>query len=222
MNDLHDPFLGRPSLEALAGEVQIAFARAARAEAARREEPPSLESLRLLLEDEDLQERLLSPDAGDNLLPILSPETYNWFCHRFWPRGARERAHMTAVASRLLRLSHLRRDAEEALGLKGPVSLPARVAAILGSFALYGTLLCALIVTSPAPPGVPLPPLLADILLWAVAMAAAVPFARLAEPLGLWDLRPGRAGRHALPALLLAGAAVLSAVVSGLLPTPGA
>lgn len=216
---LADPYLGRPSLPALAGEVQVAFARAARAHAERSGGVSSLQSLRGLLEREFLQELLLEPESEMSVLPSLPPETSEWFRREWAPRDHDERDHMTASAVAFLSVPYLRREAEEALGVKRTLPLPVRVLAIVGS------LLAAFAATA-AVAGVysaitPRAPIVAQILLVAPTIViAGLPAALWATSLGLYDLRAGRAGRYAVPALLFVGLCLWFAVRADLLPLP--
>lgn len=188
----------------LAVEVQAAFAAAARAWALTRGEQPSLRHLQVLLGDRELQLRLLPCAAAKGpLADDLPDETARWFRGEFQPRPSEERDLMVSLASAMLAAPYLGREAEEALGTKPVLFAPGRVARIVAALALAGLLLPAALFFAVLPL---LPeaaraafPLLSGLLL----IAAVIPAARYAASLGVYDFRPGSAGRYAAPALLL-------------------
>lgn len=215
-------------MEELAGEVVVAFAHAARLEAEGRGIRPSIGGLRTLLDVANSPESPLAPDnAGGRgeewLLASLPNGLKGWFRREFWGRVREERELMTSVASKLLVLPHLERDAEEALGLKRPISAGKKLAGILACVLAYpaalwgGVFVWGTLLSSGKIPAGPL----SSVAILAFVVIASWPLLNLIRSWGLMDFRPGRAGRYAFPAMLAYCCAVGFVIDLGLVSPPG-
>lgn len=223
---VHPYLLGRSSLEELAGEVLIAFGRAARVEAEGRGTRPSIGGLRTLLDAANGPESPFAPqnDGGGEagLLASLPHDLKGWFRREFVGRTREERGLMTGVASELLLLPHLKREAEEALGLKRPIPARTKLAGILAVAAAYPAVLWGmahlwgLVPSSGGAPGT-----LASVAIIGFVVLASWPPMNLIRSWGLTDFRPRRAGRCAFPAILAYCCALAFLVDLGFVSPPG-